>query len=77
VTGDVDTFTNPKTTSTLTINPTKAENAGDYKCAADFGGTKVESNSATVNIFGKGQHILLLTMRLHMYIIHVYLTKLI
>ena len=55
VSGDVDTYAEntKKTTSTLTIATATTDNAGEYKCTAEFGGTTVESNTATVNVFGK------------------------
>ena len=55
VTGDEDKYeaSIKKTTSTLTIATAALENAGVYKCTADFGGTTVESDDATVRIYGE------------------------
>ena len=55
--GDVETYTDPKTTSTLTIKTATTDDAGDYKCTADFGGTTVESTVATVNVYGKMRYL--------------------
>ena len=44
---------NKKTTGTLTIATSTADDAGVYKCTADFGGTTVESETATVSVYGK------------------------
>ena len=53
--GDEDVYDEPnkKTTSTLTIRSVGADNAGVYKCRADFGGSVVESNHATLTVIGK------------------------
>ena len=53
--GDIDTYdeANKKTTSTLTIASATTDNGGIYKCTADFGGTAVESASATVSVYGR------------------------
>jgi hypothetical protein len=57
VSDDVETYADPKTTSTLTIASATADNAGEYKCTADFGGTPIESTAATVNVYGKELYI--------------------
>ena len=59
MTGDADTYDagTKKTTSTLTIATATADNTGDYKCIADFGGTTVESNVATINVYGEGRFV--------------------
>lgn len=44
---------NKKTTGTLTIATSTADDAGVYKCTADFGGNFVESETATVSVYGK------------------------
>ncbi|KAL5250884.1 hypothetical protein ACHWQZ_G016582 [Mnemiopsis leidyi] len=56
VSGDVDTYDDgtKKTTSTLTIASATSDDSGDYKCTADFGGTTIESNVATVNVYDIG-----------------------
>ena len=53
--GDADVYSaaNKKTTSTLTIAEVAADNAGEYKCTADFRGTTVSSNTAIVSVYGE------------------------
>ena len=52
VSGSEDSYTAFKTTSTLTIAAATANDAGEYKCKADFGGAEVESAAATVAVYG-------------------------
>ncbi|XP_063684395.1 basement membrane-specific heparan sulfate proteoglycan core protein-like [Bolinopsis microptera] len=54
--GDEDVYDEPnkKTTSTLTIRSAVADNTGVYKCRADFGGTVVESDTATLTVIDIG-----------------------
>jgi hypothetical protein len=59
VSGDIDTYADPKTTSTLTISSVTVDLAGEYKCTADFGGTPIDSATATVNVYGREFYILL------------------
>ena len=44
--------TNKKTTSTLSITAVRTDNAGEYSCSANFGGTTVTSNPATIFVIG-------------------------
>ena len=57
--GDVDTYADPKTTSTLTIATATTADSGVYKCTADFGGTTVESATATIAVYGRDLLLLL------------------
>ena len=59
MTGDEDKYeaSIKKTTSTLTIATAALEDAGVYKCTADFGGTTVASHDAAVRIYGEGGYL--------------------
>jgi peptide methionine sulfoxide reductase MsrB len=47
---------NKKTESTLAIASAKTDDTGVYKCEADFGGTTVSSNTASIRVYGKDKN---------------------
>ena len=46
-----------RTTSVLTITAVSSDDAGAYQCEADFGGTFIKSDIATVDVYGNENFI--------------------
>lgn len=59
VTGERDAYdeANKRTTSVLAITGVTSHDAGAYQCEADFGGTSIKSNIATVVVHGNKEFI--------------------